>query len=319
MTNFILVILGLAVLLLAEGVYYLVLYRGQAERLELQRRLRNLAGGQQLALFREQRLARSPALASFLKSFSSARKLEQLLLQTDLTWTVAMTLGIAVGSAAGLSALLSVAMRTAPAFAVLGVPVGLALPFLVVLANRASRSNKISALLPDALDMMVRSLRAGHGVTAAFRLVAQEMPPPLAVEFGRCFEEQNIGVEFRQAIKNMCARVPNNLDLQILAVSVIVQRDTGGNLVEILDQISMTIRERFKFYGKLRALTAEGRMSAMILGFLPFVSAIAIGVMNPSYLRPLVEDPLGRMFLLSGILLWAFGLVWMNRLSKVDY
>jgi tight adherence protein B len=319
MSNIILVILAVAVFLTAEGVYYLVVYRGEAQRVELQRRLRHLAGGETLALFREQRLARTPGLATILRAFPMARRIETLLLQTDLTWTVALTLGLSMLFALLLTIVLGFVLRGAAALALVGVPLGAAIPFLIILSNRSARNAKVSAQLPDALDMMVRSLRAGHGVSAAFRLVAQEMPPPIAVEFGRCFEEQNIGVEFRMAVKNMCARVPNNLDLQILAVSVIVQRDTGGNLVEILDQISMTIRERFKFYGKLRALTAEGRMSAIILGALPFVSAIAVGVMNPKYLEPLVEDPLGRIFLGSGVLLWCFGLVWMNRLSKVDY
>jgi tight adherence protein B len=196
---------------------------------------------------------------------------------------------------------------------------GFSLPILWVLVERSRRSQKLSEQLPEALDMIVRSLRAGHGVSAGFKLVATEMPVPIAVEFGRCFEEQNVGVEFRVAVENMTKRVPQNLDLRIFAVSVVIQHETGGNLVEILEQIAGMLRERFKFYGKLRALTAEGRVSGIVLGSLPFVSAVLISILNPEYLVPLFVDPIGRMVLFAGVVSWVLGFLWLRTLAQVEF
>jgi tight adherence protein B len=199
------------------------------------------------------------------------------------------------------------------------LPVGVLLPPLIVWNERKRRGVKFSSQLPEALDMMVRSLRAGHGLSAAFKLVATEMPLPIAVEFARSFEEHNIGVEFRHAVENMTRRVPDNLDLKIFAVSVVLQHETGGNLVEILEQIAHTIRERYKFYGKLAALTAEGRISALILGVLPFVTGGLIAAANPDYVAVLFTDSLGKYFIAAGCMFWISGVLWMARLSRVDY
>jgi tight adherence protein B len=210
-------------------------------------------------------------------------------------------------------------MRGTLALAWPALPVGALLPIAFAMYSRSRRSTKFSSQLPEGLDMMVRSLRAGHGLSAAFKLVATEMPLPIAVEFARCFEEHNIGVDFRGAVENMTKRVPNNLDLKIFAVSVVLQHETGGNLVEILEQIAHTIRERYKFYGKLAALTAEGRISGLILGLLPFVTTALIAVGNPDYIAVLFKDPLGPYFIIAGLMLWLSGIVWMARLAKVDY
>lgn len=315
----IIVIAVVAVLLLAEAIYYLAMYRGQQRRADLHRRLRSLAQPGAASLLRERRISRIPALDRFLRPFGFATWLERLLIQTDLTWTVAGVLGGSILLAAGVTVGLLFALRGNLALALFGIPLGLAIPTLIVLNARVRRSQKISEQLPDALDMMVRSLRAGHGVTAGFKLVAQEMAPPVAVEFGRCFEEQNLGVEFREAVRHMTERVPDNLDLKIFAVSVVIQHETGGNLVEILEQIAHTVRERFKFYGKLRALTAEGKISGYILGALPFICFAFVALLRPVYLQPLMNDALGRLFAIGGLVLWGLGVLWMRRLARVDY
>lgn len=315
----VLVIVAIAAFFGAEAIYYLVLYGGTRRRAELHRRLRSLSTKSSANLLRERRLARIPGLSRLLAPLPLARRLEALLLQTDLTWTVASVLGMSVLLAAGLTIGLMIALPGSRVLAVIGVPIGLCVPIFLVLNARTKRSQKLSMQLPDALDMMVRSLRAGHGVGAGFKLVAQEMPAPVAVEFGRCFEEQNLGVDMRTALLNMTKRVPGNLDLKIFAVSIVIQAETGGNLVDILEQISHTIRERYKFYGKLRALTAEGRISGYILGALPFLCVLFVGLFNPGYLQPLLGDPLGRMIALGGLVMWAFGVLWMRKLAQVDY
>jgi tight adherence protein B len=145
------------------------------------------------------------------------------------------------------------------------------------------------------------------------------MPVPIAVEIGRCFEELQLGGEFRTAVRNLSLRAPENIDLRIFATSLIIQHETGGNLVEILDTIAQTIRERYKFFGKLHALTTEVRLSGYVLGALPFVCGVAIAMLNPKYLRPLFADPLGRTIVLGGAVLWGLGGLWMRRLARVDY
>jgi tight adherence protein B len=319
--NWVLLFAGLAVLLAAEAVYYLVMYSGERRRDELRRRLQAVAtpGSSGASLLRERRIARSPALESLLAPLPAVQRLEQLLQQTDLGWTVASVLGAGCALGAGLSVLLVVVLRGSPALVLLAVPLGIAVPILLIVNARARRSQKLSTQLPDALDMMIRSLRAGHGIAAGFKLVATEMSEPVAVEFARCFEEQQVGVDFRDAVKNMTQRVPTNLDLKIFAVSVVIQHETGGNLIEILEKLSGTVRERFKFYGKLRALTVEAKASGVILGVLPFLCAFVVYLTRPSYLAPLVTDPLGRFFALGGLAMWLLGGLWMRKMAQVDY
>jgi tight adherence protein B len=313
----VLIVVSLAGLLAAEAVRSLVLYRGRRKQEELRRRLRFIRDGA-TSLLRNRRIASSAAVDRVLRPLSLARWLEQLLLQTDLAWTAASVIGWSLMAAVGLTAALIFAVPRLPVLWPLGLVVGLPIPTMLIFSARAKRGFKLSSQLPDALDMVVRALRAGHGVSAGMRLVATEMPIPVASEFGRCVEEQQLGVEFREAVRNMADRVPKNLDLKILAVSLIIQHDTGGNLVEILDQISRTLRERFKFYGKLRALTAEGRYSGYILGSLPFACAGMLLIVRPGYLTPLVTDPLGSAFLLGGLILWVLGVLWMRRMVQVD-
>ncbi|MFH1130748.1 MAG: type II secretion system F family protein [Pseudomonadota bacterium] len=319
----VLVSVVLAVLLAGQGIYHFVLYLGQRQRAELRRRLEAVdKPGRQsgiLSLYRERRIARSETMDRLLRPLPAAQRLEKLLLQTDLPWTVATVIGLSVLCATVLTLGLYMTLRANPGLALFGIPLGLAIPPLSVVSARIRRSKKISIQLPDALDMMVRSLRAGHGISAGFKLVAKEAPAPIAIEFAHCFEEQQFGVDFRDAVEHMTERVPNNLDLKIFAVSLLIQRDTGGNLVEILEQISQTIRDRFRFYGKLDALTAEGRWSGYILGALPFVCVLAVALFNPGYLVPLMADPIGRLIALGGLGLWIVGVFWMKRMIKVDF
>lgn len=317
--NLVLIAVGLAVMLVAQAVYYAVLWYGRRNRDAMLDRLRAIATAEGGTLIRERRLSRWPQVAAALRRLGFPERIEKLLLQTDLDTTVDVLL--AAGLLLGFALALPLALLThhVAVGLLLGMPIGIALPLVYVLSLRGRRSQKLSSQLPDALDMMVRSLRAGHGVAAGLKLVAAEMPIPVAVEFGRCFEELQLGGDFRSAVRNVSLRVPDNVDLRIFATSLIIQHETGGNLVEILETISHTIRERFKFFGKLRALTTEVRLSGYVLGALPFVCGIAIALLNPTYLEPLFVDPLGRTIVLGGLLLWGLGALWMRRLAQVDY
>lgn len=320
MRGVILIAVALAAVLLAQFAYYLVLYRGQRRQADLKRRLQALSHPQPEghSVLRERRVAQHRLLARVLDPLPGVERLEGLLNQTDLSLTVASVLGLSLLAAAAAAVGLWLVVPV-PLVAVAGALAAATLPLTLLLNSRARRTQKLSSQLPDALDMMVRSLRAGHGLAAALRLVAQEMPLPVALEFGRCFEEQRLGVDLREAVRNLTLRVPDNEDLKIFAVSVIIQHDTGGNLVEILEQIATTIRERFKFYGKLRALTIESKLSAIVLGILPFVCLALVALLRPTYLLPLLHDRIGHLLVIGGVALWLVGAISMRRLARVDY
>lgn len=201
--------------------------------------------------------------------------------------------------------------------ALLGLLVGV-IPWLLVKSAAEQRNILLSEQLPDALDLVSRSLQAGHGIADAMRLVAEEMPMPIAREFGRVYEENNLGRDFRDSMTELAMRNPQNFDLRIVVSATLLQRETGGNLVEIFTNIAATIRSRFIFKGKVRALTAEARMSAFILGALPFVVAAMLMFLRPDYLTPLFTESTGRTMLMLAGLLFCSGVALMRSLAQVE-
>jgi tight adherence protein B len=167
-----------------------------------------------------------------------------------------------------------------------------AVPLAWVWNKRRVRLKKFSAQLSDALELVARALRAGHSLAAGLHVVAEEMPSPIADEFNRVYEEQNLGIPIEEALKSMCERVPN-LDLRFFVTSVLVQRTTGGDLSEILDKIGYVIRERYRILGQVQALTAEGRLSGIILIALPFGLFLLMLYIKPDYVEKLWSHELG--------------------------
>jgi tight adherence protein B len=165
-------------------------------------------------------------------------------------------------------------------------------PFAWLLAKRRMRLKAFAAQLSDALELVARALRAGHSLAAGMHVVAEEMPSPIAEEFGRVYEEQNLGITVEDALKGMCDRVPN-LDLRFFVTAVLIQRQTGGDLAEILDKIGYVIRERFRILGQVKALTAEGRLSGIILIALPFGLFLMMLHIKPDYIEKLWTHELG--------------------------
>ncbi len=310
---------SLALLAALEAGYFAVRWIADRRAADLRRRLRAVGkdGTLDSVLLRRGRLASSPGLARLLRGVPGATRLEALLEQADAPLTAAQLLaacaGLAVAALAG-----SAALRLGAAGAVVLPPVGGALPVLLLLARRSRRSRRLSEQLPEALDMMSRSLRAGHALPSAFQVVAGEMPQPIAIEFARAFEEQKLGLSLEQAVVQMSARAPGNGDLKIFAVSAVIQRETGGNLAEILDKIAGTIRERYKFYGKLRALTAEGRASGLVLGALPIGVGALLSTTNPAYFGKLLDNAKGQTILAVAAVLWILGVFSLHRLTKLE-
>jgi tight adherence protein B len=311
---------ALAVVALLEGLYYGIKFLSERKREDLQRRLQAaVTGGAEVfpTLLRAGRLSSNPFWGELLGGVPLMERLSTLLEQAQVGGTVAAQLLLSVllalaGGVAGLalgSAVLGLLLFVA----------GAAAPIVRLFLARSRRSRQISEQLPSALEMLARSLRAGHSLTSAFKLVASEMPGPINLEFARAYEEQNLGVSFYRAVQQMTSRVPANADLNMFAVSVIVQKETGGNLVEMLEKLADTMRARYQFFGKLAALTAEGEMSGLVLGALPIATALFLMFVNIQYISALVTRPLGRAILTYTLISWFVGLIWLRQMGKVDF
>jgi tight adherence protein B len=215
-------------------------------------------------------------------------------------------LGLALPSVAGFSVALAPLMALFLAV----------LPMIWLLFKRKRRLSKFGAQLPEALELIARALRAGHSLAAGFSLVANEMSDPIGGEFGRTFEEQNLGKPLEEALEDLTKRVPN-LDLKFFVTAIVLQRQTGGDLAEILDKIGYLIRERFKIWGQVQALTGEGRLSGVVLLALPPVLFVVVYRMNPDYLSLLFTDDLGKKMLVAGVITQLFGALVIRKIVNI--
>jgi tight adherence protein B len=180
------------------------------------------------------------------------------------------------------------------------------IPFLYISVRRQRRFFRFEELFPDAMDLLARAVRAGHAFTSGLEMIAKEMPAPLSEEFRRTYEQQNLGLPLRDALENMVRRMPLP-DVRIFVTALLIQRESGGNLAEILDNLSGVIRERFKLMRQVRVLTAQGRLTLYILIALPPFVGLTIFFVNRDYLMLLFTEPLGHRFLIAGIILQVLG------------
>lgn len=197
-----------------------------------------------------------------------------------------------------------------------GIPVGL-LPFFWVLFMRSRRFEKFEEGLPEAIDLMVSALRAGHSLVAAMGLVSRESPAPVGPEFKACFEEQNYGLEMKTALENMQIRIPLQ-DLKIVATAIMIQKESGGNLAEVLDKTSHVIRERFRLKRQVRTHTAQGRMTGWVLTFLPFALAVLLYIVNPDLMSVLWHKPMGIKLIWAAIGLTIVGGLVIRQIVNLD-
>ncbi len=222
-------------------------------------------------------------------------------------------ISVGMGMVGGmLSALIARSMFVAP----VGAAVFFLLPWLWLWNKRRARLKKFASQLPDALELVARALRAGHSLAAGLHVVAEEMPPPISKEFGRIYEEQNLGIPLEEALRGITNRVPN-LDLRFFVTSVAIQRQTGGDLAEILDKIGHVIRERYKILGQVKALTGEGRLSGLVLIALPFGLFLMMLHMKPEYISALWTDPLGIKMSVFALGMQVAGAYWIKKIVDI--
>ena len=251
-----------------------------------------------------------PLVNAVLQRIKIAADINTLIQQADSDWTVgrvlfgALALALAVGFVTAL-------WFNNPVFGVICGLVAANGPYVYLRFKRSQRMRKFEAVLPEAIDLLARALRAGHSLTAAIEMVAKEIADPVGAEFRRVFEEQNFGLPIREALLNIAKRIPVR-DLQFLVTAMLVQKETGGNLAEVLDKTGAVIRERARLLGQLRIYTAQGRMTGWILGLLPFIVFLLMYMVNPAYGHMLISDPTGRKAVWVGLGLMSIG-IWMIR------
>jgi tight adherence protein B len=222
----------------------------------------------------------------------------------------------------GLSALIGFGLLTVlvlagfPALYGMLMGIGAAvIPGIVVYLKRESRFRKFEELFPEAIDQLARAVRAGHAFTSGFELIGQELPDPVGQEFRTTYAQQNLGVPLPIALQNFAARVPLP-DVRFFAAAVQIQRESGGNLGEVLDSLSQVVRERFKLLRQVRVFTAEGRLSMYVLLAVPFIAGFALYAMNPEYMTPLLTDPKGHVILTVAAIMQVVGFLIIRRMIR---
>ena len=205
----------------------------------------------------------------------------------------------------------------APPICLAGRAVRTLLPYSYANYKKNKRFQKFEELFPEAIDTLARAVRAGHAFTTALELIASEIADPVASEFRKLFEEQKFGLPVRDALINLTERVPL-VDVKFFVTAVMLQRETGGNLAEILDNLSYVIRERFKIMRQVRVHTAQGRMTMMLLMGLPPIIIVTMQIMNPTFIRPLFNDPIGHILLVVGITLQTMGYFVIRRVIQIQ-
>lgn len=251
-------------------------------------------------------------IEKFLDRFFNFQRLFE---QADVNMTVPRFLTVCAGCGTAGAAIGFAAGQNPIIIPIIAMMMGL-LPIFWLTFRRKRRLKKFAAQLCDALELVARALRAGHSLAAGMSLVASEMSDPIAKEFGRVFEEQNLGIPLEEALESLTERVPN-LDLRFFATAVVLQRQTGGDLAEILDKIGHLVRERFKIWGQVQALTGEGRLSGIVLLALPPGLFLAVYKMNPDYVTLLFTDDLGKKMLIGGAIMQLLGALVIRKIVNI--
>jgi tight adherence protein B len=313
------VILFILLLLVSFGVIFFVLKPSKAERAVEQQ----LAGIQESrvvtvegpTILKEEQRSSAPWLDQQLLEVPGASALSALIQQAGQKWQLstvffsALAAGVIVGLVGWLvfsSGVLALLMAVAACLA----------PCVYLYILRQVRFSKFDNLLPEAVDLMARGLRAGHAVNAVMEMVATEVADPVGSEFRTVHEQQILGLPARDAILNLVQRVPSD-DMRFLATAILLQKETGGNLVQILDKTSAVMRERARLRGQLRIYTAQGRITGWILCIAPFIMFALIGVVNPSYEKVLFKEPLGLDMIYAGLTMMLIGILIIRKVIDI--
>ena len=313
------VVLGfLAVVLFLEGLYLAWnTYKGPEAR-RIERRLQAMSAGgsyKAASLVKQRLLAKTKGMEHFLLKIPRIHQLDRLLVQAGLGLSVASFMSVTL--LAIVCGLVLAWFIHFPSLVVIAI--GLAAGFIPLIYAQAAKHKRMRVIeqqLPDALDFMARAMLAGHAFPSALQMVGTEMPEPIAAEFRIVFDEINYGISTQEALGNLAIRVPST-DLRYFVIAVLIQRETGGNLAELLGNISNLVRARLKLLGTVRVLSAEGKMSGWVLTLLPFALGTVLQIVNPNFLSVLWTDPLGIKMAGFALIMMLVGIVVMWRITKI--
>jgi tight adherence protein B len=300
-----------------ESLFFLWQSKFGAQTQRVKRRLRaeSHTATSTEALLKKRTLSAIPVVHAFLVHLSPAVALGRLIAQCGTRLNVASfcALTIAVG---GLSLVALLFFSMPFALAAAGALASTTLPLAYLFRKKRNRLAAIERQLPDALELIGRALRAGHALPIAIKMAGEKTLDPFGVELTTLFNEINYGVPTPEALKNLSERVPGS-DVSFFAIAVVIQRETGGNLATLLDTISRIIRERLKLLAQVAVYSAEGRLSAWILGLLPIILGTVLAMINPAFMRVLWEDPMGLNMLYVAVALMTIGIFWMRSVIRI--
>jgi tight adherence protein B len=271
---------------------------------------------EELLLLRDELMSDIPVFNRLLQQWPRMTKLQQTLSQADVKLKAGKFLLLTVCACATFGVVVLL-LSNSKLFAGVAAAFGLFVPYMYVSFRRSQRFSKFEELFPEAIDTLARAVRAGHAFPTALELLATEMGEPVGGEFRKLFEEQKFGLPLRDALLNMAERMPI-VDVKFFATAVMLQRETGGNLAEILDGLSYVIRERFKILRQVRVYTAQGRLTMLLLMALPPIIVVVMAVMNPGFMTPLFTDPLGHALIAAGIVLQTIGYLLIRKIIRIQ-
>lgn len=280
------------------------------------------AGSEAMALLRDEMLSRIPAFDMLLRRSERVSRFQGLLDQAGVSiragnMLLFSVIGMLILGAGGSFLTDTFPFRQRLLFTVASGCLGAIIPYSYASRQRNRRFQKFEEEFPDAIDTLARAVRAGHAFTMAVEILCNEMAEPVSTEFRKFYEEQKYGMPVRDALLNLSQRMPL-MDVKFFVTAVMLQRETGGNLAEILDNLSYMIRERFKILRQVRVYTAQGRLTMMLLMALPPVIVVTMLFLNPSFIRPLFDDPIGHMLLAGGISLQTIGYFVIRRIIQIQ-
>jgi tight adherence protein B len=270
----------------------------------------------EVALLRDEMMSRIPAFDTLLRRSERVTVLQEMLSQGDVDVRAGNFLLFCMASAIVFGLAFMVAGGSLM-FGWAGLVLGFFIPYAYASHRRAKRFQRFEEKFPEAIDTLARAVRAGHAFTTALEMIANEISEPVAGEFRQLFEEQKFGLPVRDALINLADRIPL-VDVKFFVTAVMLQRETGGNLAEILDNLSYVIRERFKILRQVRVHTAQGRLTMVLLMALPPTMVVVMLVLNPGFIRPLFTDPLGHILIVGGIVLQTVGYFFIRRIIRIQ-
>jgi tight adherence protein B len=287
------------------------------QRLEAVRRVEQRGNvPNEVKILRDEMLSTVPAVNRLMMRWSWTAGLKGFLNQAGLTTKPAKVLLSSAVAALATYYILGFFHVQTMLCILAGIGMAVA-PFAVIALMRRKRLKQFEEHLPEALDLLGRAVRAGHSFTTGLELIAQECAQPIAGEFRTTFEEQNLGLPLRDSLLNLTERVPL-VDVRLLVTALLIQRDTGGNLAEILDELSRVIRERFRIYREVGVKTAQGKLTAIILIALPLIMLAALASLNPGYIRILFDDPTGQEMLMTAAAMQVIGSLLLWKIVHID-